>query len=77
MSAGYVIAISRKEAEGIAIDRPELVHTTMKSAQEHLAYVKSPPTDPHYGNQYRIYKFKANELELWEQCRQKLTGPSA
>ena len=49
----YVVAINQKEAN----DLVELIgHPTRKAAEEHLRDVKAPPTDPHYANQYRVYK---------------------
>jgi hypothetical protein len=54
----YVVAISQKEANEIARDRPDLIHDTKAGAAARLQKVKAPPTDPYYANQYRIYKVK-------------------
>ena len=54
----YAIAISQKEADEIARDRPDLVHNNRAEAELHLQEVKAPPTDPYYANQYRIYKVR-------------------
>lgn len=54
------MAINKKEAEEIARDRPDLIHTTKKEANEHLAEVKNPPTDPYYASQYRVYCVGSN-----------------
>ncbi len=48
----YVVATSQKEANELARD---LGHISMRFAEEHLAEVKAPPTDPYYAAQYRIF----------------------
>lgn len=53
--SGYVVAVSQREANEIAQDRPDLIHTTKASAEDHLRVVKLPPTDPFYASQYRVY----------------------
>ena len=53
---GYVVAVSQKEADEIARDLPDLVHTQRKSALVHLQEVQAPPTDPYYAAQYRVYE---------------------
>lgn len=55
MKKGYVVAVNQKEADEIARDRPDLVHTSRAEAELHLKDVKAPPTDPYYASQYRIY----------------------
>lgn len=64
---GYVVAIRQKEADEIARDMPELVHSSMQSAAVHLAEVKAPPTDPFYANQYRIYPVSAQSPQPTEE----------
>lgn len=61
MSEGYIVAISKKEAAELARDRPDLVHLTKREANQHLADVKAPPTDPYYANQYKVYKVNVAE----------------
>lgn len=51
-----MVATSQREAREILRDRPDVTHSTMHGANRHLAEVKAPPTDPHYANQYRVYK---------------------
>ena len=63
---GYVVAVRQKEADEIARDRPEIVHYTKASASKHLAEVKAPPTDPFYGNKYRIYRVWFDEARAAE-----------
>jgi len=60
---GYVVAVSQKEADEIALDRPDLVHEHRWDADGHLSEVKAPPTDPYYAAQYRVYKVEVeNEV---------------
>ncbi len=47
----YVVAISRKEAEDLAAENG---WATKEDAEAHLAYVRSPPTDPFYATQYSV-----------------------
>ncbi len=60
---GYVVAVSRKEADEIARDCPELIHLKKTSANAHLAEVKAPPTDSYYASQYRVYWVTRPSLE--------------
>lgn len=60
---GFVVAISQKEADELARDCPELIHETRASANEHLARVKAPPTDPYYAAQYRVYAVTKESAE--------------
>lgn len=48
----YVVAISQKEADSLAL----YGHTKLTDAEKHLADVKMPPTDPFYAHQYSIYR---------------------
>ncbi len=50
-----MVAINRKEAEDLA---EQIGHDTKAEANRHLAEVKAPPTDPDYGNKYRVYAVK-------------------
>jgi len=59
---GYVVAVSQKEADEIARDRPDIVHDDKAEADKHLAEVKAPPTDLYYAAQYRVYKVEAKRL---------------
>lgn len=54
----YVVAISQKEADEIARDRPDVCHDSRDEALKHLTQVIAPPTDPYYANQYRLYKIQ-------------------
>jgi len=48
----YVVAVSQKEAEELA----DLIGwNDRRCAEEHLAAVKAPPTDPYYAAMYRVY----------------------
>ncbi len=60
---GWVVAISKQEADDIARDRPELVHLEVGEADEHLTEVIAPPTDPYYAAQYRVYAVKVEKQE--------------
>jgi hypothetical protein len=51
----YVVAISQKEADEIARDRPDLIHREKLDAYKHLSRVTGAPTDPYYAAQYRVY----------------------
>lgn len=55
---GFIVAVSQKEAEEIAESRPDLIHRTLRLAQDHLAEVKAPPTDSYYAAQYGVYVVK-------------------
>lgn len=48
----YVCAVNVKEAESLAKD---IGHVKRSDAEDHLKAIKQPPTDPYYGNQYRVY----------------------
>jgi hypothetical protein len=52
----YVVATSQKEALECLDFDVELGHKTKREAEEHLAEVKAPPTDPFYAAQYKIYE---------------------
>jgi len=54
----FVVATSPKEAEDLA---DMIGHDNRKDAEHHLAEVKAPPTDPHYGNKYRVYRVERKE----------------
>lgn len=51
----YVVAVSQKEAESLVA---QIGHDSMAEAVKHLREVQAPPTDPHWAQQYRIYKVK-------------------
>lgn len=48
----YVVAVNQHEAEMLA---DEIGHRSRRDAEAHLALVKSPPTDPLYAAQYKIF----------------------
>jgi hypothetical protein len=57
----FVVAINQKEADDIARDCPEVIHTSKVEAYKHLSRVKAAPTDPYYASQYRVYIVKVEE----------------
>lgn len=60
---GFIVATSEKEADEIAESRPDLIHKNLRSAQDHLAEVKAPPTDSYYASQYRVYVVRVAIVE--------------
>ncbi len=64
MSKSYVVAISQREANEIARDRPDVCHATRAEANAHLKRVKAPPTDSYYANQYRVYSVRLTPLNI-------------
>jgi hypothetical protein len=51
----YVVAISYKEACDLV---QEIGWDTKAEAMKHLEDVKKLPTDPFYGNQYKVFEVK-------------------
>lgn len=49
----FVVATTTREAFVLA---HEYGHDSLPEAEIHLAEVQSPPTDPYYAAQYRVYK---------------------
>jgi hypothetical protein len=49
----FVVAVDRKEAEDLAMIG--MGHENRIRAEEHLLACKAPPTDPFYGNRFKIY----------------------
>lgn len=56
----FVVAVSQREAEWMARERPDVCHESRVSADRHLKAVKSPPTDSYYAGQYRVYEVGAD-----------------
>ncbi len=49
----YVVAVSEKEAKLLA---PDFGWDDLGDAIDHLADVKSPPTDPYYASMYQVFE---------------------
>ncbi len=54
MSDRYVVAVSQSEAVTM-VETLDLGHATRAEAEQHLAEIQAPPTDPHYARQYKIF----------------------
>ena len=50
----YMPAVSQAEADGLV--QAGYGHKTPEAAEQHLAEIKAPPTDPYYASQYRVYR---------------------
>ena len=57
----YMPAINRDEA--MQLVKLGLGHRTKAEAERHLADIKKPPTDPFYGQQYKVYSLNLAAAE--------------
>jgi hypothetical protein len=58
MSDRYVVAISQSEAVTL-VETLDLGHATRAEAEQHLAEIQAPPTDPEYARQFKIFAVPA------------------
>ena len=51
----FVVAYSLAEAKSLLESRPDLGWNYREEAEWHLEEIRRPPTDPFYGDQYKIW----------------------